>query len=925
MTKPSIPFFDPPPEDDEADERAISAAIGTVLLVAITATVMTLLAAYVLGYIPGGPVHESDDVLISENESNVLIQLDSQADYGWVDVEYQLPNGTVIAEGRLNDHGDRLVFDRSLDGQLVFIGTNDRGDQRLIRTKPIVGNGNAPVSLTADVTVDPSDGSTPDTIQDGINAAAPGETVYVKPGTYDEQPVVNKDVEVVADGGVTVAPTSPGACGAYGLTCVIHVQNDDVTLDGFTFRGDGSTDVGVLSDASRTTVRDTTIDGIDTYGVAFYDPNEQEQGGIVENVDFDHTIPTGGSYDYTHAVFSNHQNTRVTGGQYDGTVQSLVRFDTLSGYRADGSEVRGVTDLDLDGTAVELRSGVDNVVLDQLNINHVGNHIGVDAEGAGAFILRDSTFEDGEFGVSVYDSVGHSEVRDTTFTALSSRAIKVSRNDAPVTVDNTQISSSGSYPIHITSSVSGLITVSDNTISDGGVHLMESSRFSITGNNINDVSTGVRVWNTPMISTTNSQVINNVVSDAGWDALHIWDEDVEVRGNTLTNGERGIYLGYAKNALVVDNTVQTMEFTGIETGLGSEGLVVRENTVDNVYGDGSATGGAGLRLGTNDVLVEDNVVRNSEHGIALYNTTMTIRDNEFRDNTEYAVALRESDGYAPVTFRHNVVVGSAPLVGSDGSADTALDARENYWGGDDLDASEVVGPAGMSVIDASDYCLDEACTSFTSPADHIVAQDGSGDYTTIQDAVTASSDGETIEVKSGTYNEEVFVGRSVTLVTNEGAVIDGGANNDAVKFSGSETVTLDGFTIRGGSDGYGLDGYGTGNAVTLKNLQLESTGITLRDSSGAHTIENVTVDGGFINLALAAGDWSVTDSRIDGSAYDGIIARDTTGSWTVSNTELLNSNDWGINAIGASITGDATSGNTFSGNADGQCTGNVNC
>ena len=48
----------------------------------------------------------------------------------------------------------------------------------------------------------------------------------------------------------------------------------------------------------------------------------------------------------------------------------------------------------------------------------------------------------------------------------------------------------------------------------------------------------------------------------------------------------------------------------------------------------------------------------------------------------------------------------------------------------------------------------------------IVAQDGTGDHSTIQDGVDAASDGDTVKVYDGTYYEAVNIMKSVTLIGN---------------------------------------------------------------------------------------------------------------------------------------------------------------
>jgi len=75
-----------------------------------------------------------------------------------------------------------------------------------------------------------------------------------------------------------------------------------------------------------------------------------------------------------------------------------------------------------------------------------------------------------------------------------------------------------------------------------------------------------------------------------------------------------------------------------------------------------------------------------------------------------------------------------------------------------------------------------------------VAADGTGDYTTIQDAIDNASDGDTIIVEYGTYYENVEVNKSVNLI-GKGAIIDGGDADNVVSIT-SDGVNISGFIIK---------------------------------------------------------------------------------------------------------------------------------
>ena len=91
-----------------------------------------------------------------------------------------------------------------------------------------------------------------------------------------------------------------------------------------------------------------------------------------------------------------------------------------------------------------------------------------------------------------------------------------------------------------------------------------------------------------------------------------------------------------------------------------------------------------------------------------------------------------------------------------------------------------------------------------------VDDDGGADFTNIQDAVDAASDGDVIYVYSGTYYENIVVDKSITLKGEDktSTVIDGGDNeNKAVISVQEDSVKVSNFKIQNGKYGIEIDKY----------------------------------------------------------------------------------------------------------------------
>jgi len=180
------------------------------------------------------------------------------------------------------------------------------------------------------------------------------------------------------------------------------------------------------------------------------------------------------------------------------------------------------------------------------------------------------------------------------------------------------------------------------------------------------------------------------------------------------------------------------------------------------------------------------------------------------------------------------------------------------------------------------------------------------DFTSIQEAINAASDGDTIYVYNGTYYENVVVNKTVSLVGENKAttIIDGwGTGGTLVNVTASK-VTFSGFTIQ------------------HSGLWYNDWGIILFHSNGSHIIENI-VTNNFNGICLwSSYDNNITDNVITNNYYFGvylansgynnlsgnIISNNTHGaSFAVSGSNILRKNhmldnpyNFGVNGINLS-------------------------
>lgn len=130
----------------------------------------------------------------------------------------------------------------------------------------------------------------------------------------------------------------------------------------------------------------------------------------------------------------------------------------------------------------------------------------------------------------------------------------------------------------------------------------------------------------------------------------------------------------------------------------------------------------------------------------------------------------------------------------------------------------------------------------------VVAQDGSGDFTTITDAVAEAADGDTVLVRPGTYTEAFVIEADIAVVGDgprEDIVItapEGGPTAAVSSLSSAAapyavllddtTATLSGFTFRGLSSQVHIHG----GAPTVSDLHIESVGMPHTQTNPADTM-----------------------------------------------------------------------------------------
>ncbi len=204
------------------------------------------------------------------------------------------------------------------------------------------------------------------------------------------------------------------------------------------------------------------------------------------------------------------------------------------------------------------------------------------------------------------------------------------------------------------------------------------------------------------------------------------------------------------------------------------------------------------------------------------------------------------------------------------------------------------------------------------------------DQPTIQAAINAANNGDTVLVSDGTYNESInFNGKAITVKSVNGAAkttINGGGVSTVVFFVSGETASsvLNGFTITNGSAGFVAPNYGEGGGIAVSNSSPTITNNTIRSNKACN---GVGIGIGFGGPLIQG---NVITNNVQAGCSGGIggggisVRGESSGTRIIRNTILNNTMPAGGGAISLFAAGGPTiQNNTIQGNNGGQTGGGI--
>lgn len=465
------------------------------------------------------------------------------------------------------------------------------------------------------------------TIQEAINAANPGNTIYVYNGTYYENVVVNKTVSLVGEDRYnTVIDGNVAGIG-------VHVITDHVTVQGF---GVHNCEVGIKVESNDNIISSNLVSSNGYYETELLHDQEIYQ-------------------DYVSPLHRWYLHNMING--------SYTAFFNITDHTP-AISVQALGQEDVNQLGIGLFHDKNNDNEPQLQ-EYVGYMDGKE-QSVQVFLVNPPV---GQYiikvlGWEVLGDPGHFNLNITTYTGYG--VMFLSSNNNTITENWVTHNPVGLY---LYDSHNSTIRLNDAVENVGGIVLSDSRDCIISNNNANsnEFGSGLHQFGIGMTfwSVHDFNISENNMSSSTFGMWLINSSDNEVIGNDLVSNGWSLLIYYSH-----DNTVQYNNISF--AGDGVRMMFSRQNNfTENHFESNGHAGIFSWQNNTNNSITKNKFYSNGQHGVELklWCNNNTIADNDIRYNERNGILILESTGN---TITRNYVYSNARGVISYDSSDNKI-------------------------------------------------------------------------------------------------------------------------------------------------------------------------------------------------------------------------------------------------------------
>jgi len=717
------------------------------------------------------------------------------------------------------------------------------------------------------LTVDPDGGTDAyDTIQTAVNNAESGDTIEITSGIYNEQVIVSgaSNLTITGSGASTEiqSPVDPDPVATDSIdritsTPLAILGSTNVTVSGMEIDGQnqgagGKAFFGIFAENSSVTLSDLKVvnttqnpDGSPSGnqfndGIRLSNTDNIDRSSSVNDVTVERFDKRGIR---AEAAGSGNLSVEITDSTVIGTptgnpAQNGISLASVSATVVNNSVINTsyISDTDVTAGLISTIGVYDSRIEENtLQDDSSGGSTGIFLNAAQNVSVTNNEFDNASFGVFAFSGAGETEIRQNQFTDHSA-AILLSSSSGEV-IENNQF---------------------ENNVRHFRDSDRETNIKALVDENEFDTAAYVEGGQQFLYSSIDDAVNGDLLSGGGAE-----------EGDTIVvesgNYEESVKVGKQVTLTAADGASPEIDVSG--SGGPSVAIESSDVTVEGfeIVGDGSTTSGISIRTsdGANsNISIRDNVIggmaapggggpgkfsfgilsfsSSNDDGATLSGVNVTgntIENIGSQGETQgVAISLEELNGTSPgdgALVKNNNIINIAtksperPGTGialqpddgsSSGAGDAAARVAGNEFSNTQIRVTHPVGDDTVEVPDQTQTAVEDGQVVFTDSGDVVVdADDGDGDFSSIQNAVDAAATGATIVVESGIYEESVKINTDGLTLAGAGpdstTIIGDGENvgsqpHAAIHVDDSSgpvrNVTIEGLTVENPDGKYGI-------------------------------------------------------------------------------------------------------------------------
>jgi len=385
-------------------------------------------------------------------------------------------------------------------------------------------------------------------IQDAVDAASPGDTIIVYPGTYTENVDVNKDHLTIKSEGGAEATIVQAADSNYP---VFEVTADYVNISGFMVKGAGGAHAAglYLSGVGHSISDNSALNnwcGIDL--------DDSHSNNITNN--------SVSNNDFGICLYSSSNNT-ITNNNASSNNGYGIFLDFSSNITLTNNIISGN----------RYNFGVTGYSLSHF-IHNIDTSNKVDGKTIYYWVNQQNTQVPSDAGYIGVVNSKNITLRDLILTNNGQGVLFAYTENSRI--ENVTVLSN-EYGINLDHSSNNTITNNNASNNRGGIYLGSSSSNTITNNNVSNNT--YDIW---LYYSSNNTITNNNVSNNGYGIYLYYSSNNTITNNNASNNYRGIYLWDSNNNEIflnnfINNTYNVHSYNSANTWNSTEKITYTYN------------------------------------------------------------------------------------------------------------------------------------------------------------------------------------------------------------------------------------------------------------------------------------------------------------------------------------------------------------